>query len=196
MRRIVLALLGLGLIALPVVLDPGRAYACSCVGISTQRAFVEADAVFSGTVRAIGEVGSRKERRVDIRFDVDRVYKGTAYRTQIVSSNPDSASCGISPQVGSSWTIFAEEEIEGRGELAVTRLRTGLCSGNLPSATPPIRLGNGFEPRSGESDRVERAVQVDARATQVLLVAGIGTLALLALVGIGLAVLWRPRRVP
>ena len=194
MRRLCLALLALGLVVLSVAIDPQRAAACDCTGISTRRAFAQSDAAFVGTVLRIDEVGSRDGRRADIRFSVERVFKGTVYAEQVVASAPDPAACGLTPQPGSNWVIFAVDAVEGTGSSAVYRLRTTVCSGNLPTSSPPQVLGAGSEPQPGASDREERATGTDATLTRGLIIAGIGGLGLLALIGIGLGYLWRPGR--
>ncbi len=194
MRRLCLALLALGLVALSVVVNPQRAAACDCTGITTRRAYEQADAVFVGTVLRVDEVGPRGDRRADIRFSVERVFKGTVYAEQVVASAPDPAACGLTPQPGSNWVIFAVDAVEGRGSEALFRLRTTVCSGNLPTSSPPRALGAGTVPQAGASDREERATGTDATLTRGLVIAGIGGLGLLALVGIGLGYLWRPGR--
>jgi hypothetical protein len=90
--------------------------------------------------------------------------------------------------------IFAVDAVEGRGSDALYRLRTTVCSGNLPTSSPPAVLGAGTEPQPGASDREERATSTDARLTRGLVIAGIGGLGLLALIAIGLGYLWRPGR--
>jgi hypothetical protein len=154
----------------------------------------EADAIFIGTVQSIEEVGSRDARRADIRFSVSRVFKGTVYASQLVASPLEAETCGLTPKVGSSWVIFASDSIEGSGDAAVRRLRTTVCSGNLPTGVAPTVLGRGFAPLPGESDREERAAATDDRLTRGLVIAGFGVLGLLGLVGAGLAYLWRPAR--
>ena len=194
LRRLVLAFVAAGLVVAVSAVDPTRAYACECAGIGTQRAVADADAIFAGTVQSIEEVGRRDDRRADIRFSVTRVFKGTVYASQLVASPTEAESCGLTPKVGSTWVIFATDAIEGSGDSAVRRLRTTVCSGNLPTAQPPTVLGRGTAPLPGESDREERAESADNRLTRGLVVAGIGVLGLLALVGAGLAYLWRPGR--
>jgi hypothetical protein len=196
MRRLCLALLALGLVALAVVINPQRAMACDCTGITTRRALEQSDAVFVGRVLRVDEVGQGDARRADIRFSVDRVFKGTVYSEQVVASAIDAAACGLTPQPGSTWVIFAVDGVEGRGSSAIFRLRTTVCSGNLPTSSPPQSLGAGSDPRPGASDREERATGTDDRITRGLVIAGVGGLGLLALVGIGLAYLWRPGRRP
>ena len=193
-QRLGLTLIALVLVAVVVVVDPQPAYACDCRGISTRRALAESDAAFVGTVQRVDELERAGERRVDIRFRVDRVFKGTVYAEQVVASAPDAAGCGLVPEPGSSWVIFAAEAVEGRAFDPLLRLRTTVCSGNLSAATPPTLLGAGSQPRPGASDREEQATDTDQALTRGLVIAGVGGLGLVALIGVGLAYLWRPSR--
>ena len=176
------------------LVDARPAFACSCAGISTRRATQEADAVFRGSVISKEIVGRGDAARTDIRFSVDRVYKGAVYQEQVVASRHDTDACGLDPEVGSTWVIFAIESIEGEGNRAVNRLTTTLCSGNLPSGTVPSTLGRPTAPLPGASDREERSTNADRIVTQGLAVTGIAVLCLGALTVIGVAVLWRPGR--
>jgi hypothetical protein len=176
------------------IVDPRPAFACSCAGISTNRALREADAVFRGSVINKESVGRGENTRTDIRFAVDWVYKGAVYREQIVASRHDADGCGLDPQVGSTWVIFAIEGIEGEGDRAVNRLVTSLCSGNLPTGVGPPLLGNPRPPLAGASDREERSTNTDRIVSRGLAVVGIGGLCVVALAVIGVAVLWRAGR--
>ena len=194
MTRVCLVLAALLFGALGVVVSPQPAYACSCAGISTSRAVRNADAVFRGQVTAKESVGRRDEQRIDLRFEVDAVYKGTVYHDQVVASPRDSAACGLDPETGTTWIIFAVEGVEGSGNDAVSRLVTTLCSGNLPTASAPAVLGEPRGPLEGASDREEKSTQADRRITRGLAIGGIGLLFVGALAVMGLAVLWRPGR--
>ena len=199
MRRLTLRLVALVASLLlgtcVALVDTTEAFACSCVGISSNRALREADAAFRGTVISKEVVGRSDRARTDIRFDVDRVYKGTVYREQIVASSRSSDACGLDPEIGSTWVIFAIQGIEGEGDRAVNRLITTLCSGNLPTGiAPPVLLRNPRAPLDGASDREERSTNTDRILTHGLAVAGIGALFIGALAVIGLGVLWRPGR--
>jgi hypothetical protein len=194
MRRLVLALVGLGLVALVSVVNPRPAAACSCLGITTQRAAEQADAVFLGTVTEVEESRVGGERAAVLRFDVSRVYKGTVYAEQVIVTPADSAACGLTPDLGSSWVIFANAAIHGEGKSAKVRLTTTLCNGNLSTARPPTTLGRATQPQPGASDRLERSETTDARLSRGLVIAGVGALGLAALIGIGLAYLWRPKQ--
>jgi hypothetical protein len=176
------------------LVDSTQAFACSCAGISTSRALREADAVFRGTVISKEVIGRGDSARTDIRFAVDLVYKGTVYNEQIVASDHDSEACGLDPDLGSTWVIFAVEGIEGEGDRAVNRLITTLCSGNLPSGIAPVVLGRPTPPLNGASDREEKSANADRIVTRGLAYAGIVVLSIGALAVIGLGVLWRPGR--
>ena len=199
MLRLLKALVALAaasvLTVLAVVLaPPTRAYACDCAGISIARALRQSTAVFRGTVVDKESVGRGKDARTDIRFQVDSVYKGTVYREQVVASPKDSAACGLDPRVGTTWVIFATDGIEGTGDDAVSRLITTLCNGNVPSATAPSILGQGRRPLDGASDQEEQSIKADQAVSRGLAIGGIALLCVVALAGIGLAVLWRPGR--
>jgi hypothetical protein len=194
MLRLVALLASLLLGTCVALVDTTEAFACSCAGISTNRALREADAVFRGTVINKEVVGRNERARTDIRFAVDRVYKGTAYREQIVASSRNSDACGLDPEVGSTWVIFAIQGIEGEGDQAVNRLITTLCSGNLPTGIAPPVLRQPRPPLAGASDREERSTNTDRILTRGFVIAGVGVLFIGALAVIGLGVLWRPGR--
>ena len=195
MRRLLLALVAAGLVGWLGVVNPAPAAACSCVGISIRRAADQADAVFLGTVTSVDLRGGFGDAGpVTMRFDVDRVYKGTVYADQVIVTPDGSAACGLTPDVGSTWVIFARGAIDGEGRAAKLRLRTTLCDGNLSTDIPPATLGRPTPPLPGASDRTERSETTDARLTRGLVIAGIGALGLAALIGIGLAYLWRPQK--
>jgi hypothetical protein len=194
MLRLVALMASLLLGTCLALVDTTEAFACSCAGISTNRALREADAVFRGTVINKEVVGRSERARTDIRFAVDRVYKGTVYREQVVASSRDSDACGLDPEVGSTWVIFAIHGIQGEGDRAVNRLITTLCSGNLPTGIAPPMLRNPRPPLTGASDREERSANMDQILTRGFAIAGIGALCAGAVVVIGVAVLWRPGR--
>jgi hypothetical protein len=176
------------------LVDARPAFACSCAGISTNRALREADAVFRGSVISKEIVGRGDAARTDIRFAVDRVYKGTVYQEQVVASRHDADACGLDPELGSTWVIFAIEGIEGEGDRAVNRLITTLCSGNLPTGTTPGVLGIPRPPLGGASDREERSTNADRIISRGLAIVGIGGLCIVAVAVIGVGLLWRPGR--
>ena len=173
---------------------PAPASACACAGISPGRALRQADAVFRGTVTGTDDVGRGSDARTDVRFRVDTVWKGAVFSEQLVATPQDAAGCGLEPAVGSMWVVFARSGVEGRGDDAVARLVTTLCSGNVASGAAPADLGPGQIPRPGRSDREERAVRTDRALTRWLSVAGVAGAVVLVAAGLGLVVLWRPGR--
>jgi hypothetical protein len=183
----------LGVLA-AMMAPPGKAYACDCAGISTERALRQSTAVFRGTVLDKRSVGRRAEARIDIRFAVDAVYKGQVHQEQVVASPRQATACGLDPKVGSTWVIFAVDGIEGSGNNAVQRLTTTLCSGNVPSGTAPAILGEARPPIDGASDREERSINTDRALTRGLIIGGAALLFVGALGAIGLVILWRPDR--
>ena len=117
------------------------------------------------------------------------------YADQVIVTPADSAGLRPDPEVGSTWVIFANGAIHGDGKAAKLRLH------HHPVQRQPVRpphrrdaRAGPCEPLPGASDRNERAETTDARLTRGLVIAGIGALGLAALIGIGLAYLWRPQK--
>jgi Tissue inhibitor of metalloproteinase len=195
-RRIVAALtlvvVATALACVAVVARPAPAWACSCIPLTTEDAVKNADAVFRGSVTSSDRIGHGPDARLQLRFEVTRVFKGRVYADQVVTTGVDSAGCGLAADLGADWIIFANETVEGSGERLVSRLSTSLCNGNLPGETMPSVLGRGQLPRPGASDTTEKIVATDRRVDRALQIAGLTALALLVLTGVGLAVLWRP----
>ena len=187
LAALVLALLG-GWVS------PAKAFACECAGISTTRALRQADAVFRGTLVGRSDVGRGDDARTDLRFRVDRVYKGTAYREQVVATTRDKQDCGLQPPMDSTWVVFAVEGVQGSGDEAVLRLVTTVCSGNLPNGASPAVLGAGQPPVEGRSDREEAAVTTDRVLTRWVGGVGVAALVVVVLGGVGLALVWGPGR--
>lgn len=192
--RLLLVGLSLVLAVFGVLAHPARAAACDCSGLTTARAYRQADAVFAGTVTRLNRVRRGDDVALDIRFDVLGVYKGTAYAQQVVASPVDAPGCGLRPEVGEPWVIFAIEGVEGTGDRAVSRLVTTQCSGNLPTATVPTLLGPPRRPAAGPSDRDERSAEADQTLTRGLGLLGLGVLTFGVAGAVVLVALWRPGR--
>ena len=126
---------------------------------------------------------------------MSRVYKGTVYADQVVTTRRTRPAAGSTPEVGSTWVIFASGVIQGEGRSAELRLTTTLCSGNLSGSSPPRVLGRASQPCRDASDRTERADdhrrRLDPRPGDRRASACSGWA---RLIGIGLAYLWRPSR--
>jgi hypothetical protein len=192
--RLLALLAGVVLGLLGAATNPRPAFACECSPTTPTRAARQADAVFRGTVTALRKVDRGEGLRTDIRFQVDAVYKGSVYAEQVVSTPRKSAECGMTPEPGTTWVIFAIQGVEGSGDEAVARLVTDTCRGNLPTVNVPRALGTPRQPLPGASDREERATGTDRTLTRGLAAAGIAVLAVGAIAVAGLAVLWRPGR--
>ncbi len=177
-----------------IAVNPGTAQACSCAVSTPDSAYRNADAVFQGTVTKTTTIKQKDQNRIDYRFTVDSVYKGSVFADQVVASGGAGNSCGVSMTVGSHWIIYATEGTEGSGDLTVSRLITSACSGNLPADRPPRALGSAREPLPGPSDRAEKSVTTDRRVSRGLTWTGIGLGGLVVLAGVGLALVWRTGR--
>jgi hypothetical protein len=193
-----LALLAALLLAmLGVWVDAEPAAACDCAPNSSSRALRRADVVFRGTVLSRDRVGRGTDARTDLRFRVDEVYKGTAYREQVVATpRNDDRGCGLKARTGSTLVVFALDGIEGTGDDAVSRLITTACSGNIASGVAPPVLGRAHAPVEGRSDRLEASTNTDRALSRGLRVVGITGLSLAVVVAVGLALIWRPGRPP
>ena len=62
------------------------------------------------------------------------MYKGAVFDEQVVASEHDEDACGLDPDVGSTWVIFAIEGVEGEGDRAVSRLITTFAAAICPPA--------------------------------------------------------------
>jgi hypothetical protein len=193
-----LALLAALLLAtLGVWVDAKPAAACDCAPISPLRALRRADVVFRGSVLSSDRVGRGTDARTDLRFQVEEVYKGTAYREQVVATpRNDDRGCGLKVKKGATWVVFALDGIEGTGDEAVSRLITTVCSGNIKSGVVPAVLGRPSAPIQGRSDRAEASSNTDRALSRGLRLVGFTGLSLAVVVGVGLALIWRPGRPP
>ncbi len=194
MRRLGLLLAVVVCGAFAVVVGAVPAYACSCRPSSVDEQLQRSDVIFRGKLTSSTPVRHRSDERVELRFDVDAVYKGQAFSDQVVASSDNSASCGFTPEVGTTWIVFALEGLEGSGDRTVTRLSSSSCSGNLATSTPPRLLGPPRSPIDGPSDAQEKTVIADQRVSRGFAYAGIGLLVVGAVSAIGLVWLWRPGR--
>lgn len=190
--RLLLVAAATALAGAVALVDPSPAWACSCAPTSVQQSLDRADAVFTGTVTRSARNGYGADARLELRFDVSRVFKGQVYDDQVLFTAPDGGGCGLEAEVGSSWLIFATTVYDGSGDQLVSHLTSDLCSGSLPgSATTPAVLGRGGYPEPGSSDTVERSVRADQRIGRTLQVAGLGALGLGLIGGVALLLLWR-----
>ena len=135
MRRVALALSAVLLALTAAWAAPPSAYACSCGGSPEAELVQRADVIFTGTVVA-DETNQRRQRRT-LTVAVDRVYKGEATATQMVSTHASGASCGLEITGPGPFLIFADREGPG--------LTADLCGGTRAGAAP-ASLGPGQAP--------------------------------------------------
>lgn len=122
--------------------------ACSCILPSpAPDALNDATAVFSGSVESINErrfFASTAEESVEVRFVVDRVWKGNISNKVTVLTAHGSASCGYEFEVGKQYLVYTHGEDE---------LKVSLCSRTalLSDANDDIlELGSGYDSAPSE----------------------------------------------
>lgn len=170
-------------------MNPTAAFACSCAPASTFEEKVDgAQVIIFGTVRESKDFRRPSPGGVRITVEVEEVFKGTAYREQIVVTPADDGACGMSPEAGSTWVFFARS---GTDPDLGPVLTTDLCAENEMVAAPPSALGTGTPPEEGASMDVERAERTDRALTRGLIIGGVTLASLAALIAAGLAFLWR-----
>jgi hypothetical protein len=130
----------LGVLTFGLLLQTGRAEACSCVPApGALEARADSDAVFAGRVisqRRVAEPDSYA--RIRVLFRVHRVWKGSMNRYRIIWTADNSATCGYGFQTGRSYMVYAQRERN--------TLNTNLCSRTKPwlEAAEDLRdLGRG-----------------------------------------------------
>jgi hypothetical protein len=153
------------------------AYACSCAAASDDRYAADAAAIFTGTL-----VEDRVDEPAQTRtltFAVDRVYKGQATATQVVTSRASGGSCPVEITGSGPFLVFAQAEPTG--------LTVDLCGGTR-SGSAPASLGAGRVPLPNPaSPSAGPATEEDPRNGRwVPLVAFILALTAAAVVGLSL----------
>ncbi len=136
------------LAAATLILAPAPAYACSCIGRSTEQLIEDADVIFGGRLDEDTKSGQVRT----LTFSVDLVYKGSADADQVVSTSTSTASCGLGISGPGPFVIFANESADGV-------LRANLCGGTragpapagLGSGTPPAGASPTAAPTAGPS---------------------------------------------
>lgn len=192
-RRLLSALAVVALVALGAVVSPTAANACSCARSSLTDSLDRADVAFAG-VLSDSETHSRPSPgHIELTFTVNRVYKGSAYTEQIVTTPPGDGACGLDPELGTALVVFGSHSTQVDGSRSTSEVYTTICYGNLATATPPSVLGPGYAPLAGSSLQVDRAVRVDDTLTRGLKIAGISVAGLVILSSLGLVFLWRRR---
>ena len=154
--------------------SPQRAFACSCVYERDDPALIErAEVIFSGTVTKNRVRGQTRT----LTFIVDRVYKGSAYATQTVTTAAQVPACGLELTRSGPYVVFAQRT-GSPGDV----LEANSCGGTR-AAPIAADLGPGQTPTVGRSR---------TGGLPWLAPAGVGVGLLGA--GIGLAIVIRHRR--
>jgi hypothetical protein len=144
-----------------VVMGATRALACSCIPQQPDKAAIEdAQAVFSGT---LDEVEPGVEVGFDVvtwTFAVDTVYKGEVERSQDVTTQTQSAACGLVFDEGKRYVLFAyTDESDRLGTNVCTNTRplgrneelnmapvAAFSESPPPVAAPAVEETNGWDP--------------------------------------------------
>jgi hypothetical protein len=97
-----------------------------------------ADLVFTGVAKSqrVSDEGDPEfegDETIATRFRVGRTYKGHPGRWVTVGTHVNGATCGYQFEVGTRYTVFADEQ---NGEFG-----TGLCSGTKEGRINPERYG-------------------------------------------------------
>jgi hypothetical protein len=146
-RRGVLAI---GLVGLGLLARAAPAQACSCLPMSPDEAYANADGVFSGTVQAVNApaAGGGGMEPVTVELAVQTLWKGPVPATLTLQTPADSAACGYPFETGTGYLVYAYHE----GAIWTTNLCTrtavltqagedlvalGPGTPVAPAATPP-----------------------------------------------------------
>jgi hypothetical protein len=103
----------------------GARPACACRGPfpTWPEAVARADAIFVGTVTAVGQPRQRPGDpfgTIDISFSVERVWRGPRHRTVVVQTG--NHTCGLRVEVGQQWAILAAGKPLGTGATSLDLL--------------------------------------------------------------------------
>lgn len=162
------------------------ACACSCVQRSPAELAASADAVFTGTVRAVRGPGlfAGPEDRAVATIDVDAVYQGDVAERVDVAAVPAEASCGVEFHAGERYILYATTESAGAAPY-----HTGFCTGT-EKLTARTGVG-GAAPGPAKSPRAGAELAPQAGSPWAL---GAGLLVATMLVGLPAALTLRARR--
>ena len=152
--------------------------ACECISPAPPKESLEkSTAVFAGKVIDVdvprGIVISTADP-VKVTFEVSKVWKGPDYKTLVVTTARDGASCGYSFKQGEEYIIYTY----GEGD----KLSTGICSRTKPLANSQQdleELGEGSLPTNSGSNYVHQA----SNFVQILSIVG-GLIVLIAIVAL------------
>lgn len=143
-----------------LLIHPDLTYACKCAtpGPPSEE-LLNSDLVFSGRVISIQSIDGVDGAASDpdpevpdfgvysVEFDVETVWKGTVLETIYLTTNRDSASCGFTFAEGTSYVVYAQDD------LIVHR-----CSRTRPLSEASLdldELGEGSAPAEGAASPPE-----------------------------------------
>lgn len=199
MRALLAVLPATLLLAAVSLIAPQQAFACSCVAFESAQASAEmAEVVFVGTAIEQGAAPQSEisGNQVSFTFEVSEVRKGTAAATTEILTADNSASCGLTFDLGQSYVVMATVE-DGV-------LSSNLCSGTAPasqySEADLATIGPAMGPGPGSDAGVAAPGAPEqhspahrmSEGPNTALGWGLGGLALVALVMFG--AIWWPRR--
>ncbi|MBM3231249.1 S-layer homology domain-containing protein [Candidatus Peregrinibacteria bacterium] len=111
-----------------LLLVPATALACSCVGYENPEEgyavhFAHADMVFMGSVAELTVAESQSGRSSAV-FSVEKAWKGRPEAFTQISTNANSAMCGLDFRKSGSYVVFASRDDAGT-------MTSNLCSGTV-----------------------------------------------------------------
>jgi hypothetical protein len=124
-----------------LLLNTGKAYACSCSLPTPAQAFAKADAVFSGTIS--------QAREAKWKIAVHRVWKGAVEEEITLRDLSAGTSCAANFKLGKRYIVFARLDASQRK----TTYNPDVCSWTIPFKTyghqeddKRIRLMKDYDP--------------------------------------------------
>ncbi|MDZ7611875.1 MAG: hypothetical protein U5L10_03870 [Candidatus Moranbacteria bacterium] len=152
MKKIILLLFIMGSL---FVVNTAIVTACSCVQpASPQESLEQSTAVFAGKVIDVdvpsGLVVSSADP-VKVTFEVSKIWKGPDYKTLVLTTARDEASCGYSFKENEEYIVYAYGEED--------TLSTDICSRTKPLANAEEDLqdlGTGNSPTNPSSNYVQQ----------------------------------------
>lgn len=126
------------------------ALACSCApGFTPQKAAAQAAAIFLGKAEKVVPPSSAQPfGEVQVKFKVDRFWKGLTSRHVVVGTWSQSAMCGYGFREGDNYLVYAHIDSQGK-------LQTNLCSRTrleVDADEDLAVLGEGTVPSAPEPD--------------------------------------------
>ncbi len=125
-------------------------WACSCApGFTPQQAAAQASAIFLGKAEKVAAPSSSQPfGEVQVKFKVDRFWKGLTSRHVVVGTWSSSAMCGYGFREGDNYLVYAHIDSQGK-------LQTSLCSRTrreVDADEDLVFLGEGTVPSAPEPD--------------------------------------------